>query len=69
MIYELKNKIRNLSHKNTLVKKLYLLANRIKVSLLRGLSDEKFAKMKYKANTGKSLNLENPITFKIIWCV
>lgn len=69
MIYNIKSKIRNLSHKNTLVKKLYLLANRIKVSLLRGLSDEKFAKMKYKANTGKSLNLENPITFneKLWW--
>lgn len=69
MIYNIKNKIRNLSHKNILVKKLYLLANKVKVSLLSGLSDEKFAKMKYKENTGKTLNLENPTTFneKLWW--
>ena len=63
MVYHIKNKIRNLSHRNSFIKKLYLLANRVKVSLFSGLSDEKFAKLKYKENTGKTLNLENPTTF------
>ncbi len=69
MVYHIKNKIRNLSHRNSFIKKLYLLANRVKVSLFSGLSDEKFAKLKYKENTGKTLNLENPVTFneKLWW--
>jgi len=69
MIYNIKNKIRDLSHRNALVKKLYILANKIKVSLLSGLNDETFAKIKYKENTGKNLNLKNPTTFneKLWW--
>lgn len=69
MIYNMKNKIRNLSHRNSFVKKLYLLANRIKVASLSKVSDETFAKMKYKENTGRTLNLENPTTFneKLWW--
>ncbi|MCK9443843.1 MAG: glycosyl transferase [Tissierellaceae bacterium] len=69
MIYDIKNKVRNISHRNSFINKLYLLANRAKVSLLSALSDEKFAKMKYKENTGRTLNLENPKTFneKLWW--
>ena len=69
MIYNIKNKIRSLSHRNTLMKKLYILANRVKVSLLSRLSDETFAKIKYKENTGKTLDLKNPTTFneKLWW--
>lgn len=69
MIYNMKSKLRNLSHENKLFNKIYLLANKIKVNALSNLSDEKFAKMKYKENTGKTLNLENPTTFneKLWW--
>ena len=69
MIYHIKNKVRNLSHRNSFINKLYLISNRIKVSLLSILSDEKFAKMKYKENTGRTLNLESPKTFneKLWW--
>ena len=69
MIYHIKNKVRNLSHRNSFINKLYLISNRIKVSLLSILSDEKFAKMKYKENTGKTLNLDDPKTFneKLWW--
>lgn len=69
MIYSIKNKVRNLSHENDFVKNLYLLANRIKVSILSNLSDEEFVKMKHKENTGKTLCLESPKTFneKLSW--
>lgn len=69
MIYNVKNKLRKLSHENNLMKKLYLLSNKIKMGLIRNVSDEKFAKMKYKENTGQLLNLENPVTYneKLWW--
>lgn len=69
MLFYFKNKIRNISHKNKLVNKLYILANLIKVNILKEIDDEKFAKLKYKENTGNNLNLVNPITFneKLWW--
>ena len=65
----MKNKLRNLSQENKLFNKIYSLANKVKVNSLSGLSDEKFAKMKYKENTGRTFNLENPVTFneKLWW--
>ncbi|SDX79211.1 ATP-grasp fold amidoligase family protein [Salimicrobium album] len=69
MFFHLKNKIRNVSKKSKIVSKMYLIANSIKIFLLRKMDDEKFAKLKYKENTGKNLNLENPVTFneKLWW--
>lgn len=69
MFYNIKNKIRSVSHENTVLNKIYSLANKVKVNLLSGMSDERFAKMKYKENTGHKLNLENPSTFneKLWW--
>lgn len=69
MIFHIKNKVRKLSYTNNFINKLYLIANRIKVLLLLPLSDEKFAKIKYKENTGRKLDLENPKTFneKLWW--
>lgn len=69
MVYNIKNKLREFSHKNKLLKKMYLLANEIKVNSLSSISDERFARIKYKENTGKSLDLENPQTFneKLWW--
>jgi TupA-like ATPgrasp len=69
MIYKFKKKIRSISNSNKSIKKIYLMLNQIKVTALAKLSDEKFAKIKYKENTGKSLNLDNPITFneKLWW--
>lgn len=69
MIYNIKKMLRNYSHKNKFVKKLYRIGNTIKVKSLANISDERFAKMKYKENTGKKLNLENPLTFneKLWW--
>ena len=65
----MKKRIRNLSQKYVFMGRLYSFANIIKVSLLSFLSDEAFAKLKYKENTGKTLNLKNPTTFneKLWW--
>jgi len=69
MIYHIKNKLRKLSHENKSMKIVYLTSNKIKMKLLKNISDDKFAKMKYKENTGQSLNLEKPITYneKLWW--
>ena len=63
MIYNIKSKIRDLSHRNEFANKIYLLANKVKTYLFTILSDDKFAKLKYKENTGKTLELENPTMF------
>lgn len=69
MIYKLKNFLRNASHKNKLLKKIYSLLNIVKVRSLSFFSDEKFAKLKYRENTGKKINLDCPTTFneKLWW--
>lgn len=69
MIYRIKTKLRNFSHSSKFVREFYLLSNRIKVNLLSGISDEKFAKLKYRENTGEPLNLSSPTTYneKLWW--
>ena len=69
MNFKLKRRLRNLANRSITLKKIYYLANKIKVSRLSDLSDYEYAKMKYKENTGRVLNLENPKTFneKIWW--
>ena len=69
MIYNIKNKIRSMSHKRKVIKQVYLQANKIKIKVSYKISDKNFAKIKYKENTGKSLNLESPNTFneKLWW--
>ena len=69
MFFHLKNRLRNLTYRNNFIKSIYLLANGIKVKLLSCLSDELFAKLNYKENTGETLNLDNPETFneKLWW--
>ena len=62
MIYRLKNVLRNATHKYKIIAKTYKFANRVKVRLLSGISDESFARQKYKENTGRSLDLDNPLT-------
>lgn len=69
MFYHIKNKIRTLSNKYKSVSKIYSFANKIKVMLFINISDETYAKLKYKENTGKILNLQHPKTFneKLWW--
>lgn len=69
MRYKLKMKLRALSTKNVLLSKLYHKASQKKVEFFQNLSDEEFLKLKFKENTGKELNLENPQTFneKLQW--
>ncbi|WP_217896386.1 ATP-grasp fold amidoligase family protein [Oceanobacillus rekensis] len=69
MIYEIKNKFRKLSHSNKIWKSAYSVANQIKIRLLSEMSDEKFAKLKYKENTGETLNIKDPKTYneKLWW--
>lgn len=69
MIYNLKNVVRSLAHKNKILSSIYKYANKYKVKILSKVDDEKFARMKYKENTGKELNLDNPKTFneKLWW--
>ncbi|SIQ22119.1 TupA-like ATPgrasp [Peribacillus simplex] len=69
MIFQIKSTLRKISNRNKSIKKLYLSANKIKVRAVSKISDERFAKMKYKENTGKKLNLENPVLFneKLWW--
>jgi len=69
MIHNLKNKIRELSNKNRLARNIYSIANTVKVNSLSWVSDETFAKMKYKENRGLTLNLDNPKRFneKLWW--
>lgn len=69
MNYKVKNYLRELSHKNKLLKWLYKQANKSRVNITSNWSDEDFAKWYYKQNTGKELNLDNPKTFdeKLWW--
>lgn len=69
MIFTIKKKIRALTYQSLIFKKFYLFLNRMKMLLTRYLSDDAFAKLKYKENTGLTLDLENPKTFneKLWW--
>lgn len=69
MYNSIKNKVRTLSHKSSLVSRGYQKLNNIKRLVLKPVSDEIFAKIIYKETTGKSLNLRNPTTFneKLWW--
>lgn len=65
----IKNKVRTLSYKSSLVSDAYQELNNIKRLALKSVSDEIFAKIIYKEATGKALNLDNPTTFneKLWW--
>ena len=69
MYRSVKKKIKTLSNESYLIEKAYLKLNQKKRLLLKGLSDEIFAKIIYKEATGKNLNLKNPATFneKLWW--
>lgn len=69
MYRSVKKKIKTLSNESYLIEKAYLKLNQKKRLLLKGLSDEVFAKIIYKEATGKNLNLKNPATFneKLWW--
>ena len=65
----IKSYIRNLSNKSYILKRLYIFLNTLKMKSTYNLNDDSFAKIKYKENTGKNLNLENPKYFneKLWW--
>ncbi|MGP5501080.1 ATP-grasp fold amidoligase family protein [Psychrobacter faecalis] len=67
--YLIKNKFREKANKSWAIRKLYSKLNEFKTSLLKYLDDESFAKIKYKENTGKNLDLKNPVYFneKLWW--
>lgn len=69
MNHNLKMKFRRFAKKNSFFSKLYHKAALKKVENLQKLSDEDFLKKKFKENTGKKLNLSNPLTFneKLQW--
>lgn len=69
MYFLIKKYIRNLSNKNSYIKNFYSFLNSLKMKSTSNMSDEFFAKIKYKENTGKDLNLENPKYFneKLWW--
>jgi hypothetical protein len=69
MIFRIKSIFRKLSLKNKLLSQIYSYANRYKVKILSILSDEQYAKLKYKENTGRKLNIKAPNTFneKLWW--
>lgn len=69
MIFILKKKLRSYTHKSMLLKRVYLLLNRVKMYFTRFLSDDIYAKIKYKENTGLLLNLDSPVLFneKLWW--
>lgn len=69
MYFMVKKYIRTLSNKSNFFKKLYIFFNTLKMKSTYHMSDELFAKIKYKENTGKKLNLDNPKYFneKLWW--
>ncbi len=69
MNHSLKMKLRKIKEKSRFMNIIYLYASRVKMKRLQKLSDEDFLKRKYKENTGKDLNIDNPITFneKLQW--
>ncbi|MBG9981855.1 carboxylate--amine ligase [Aerococcaceae bacterium DSM 111020] len=69
MIFKINKSVRNLFNKNKYLTNIYQKANRVKTSFLSNVSDERFAKFKYKERTGRKLNLDNPQTYneKLWW--
>lgn len=69
MVYRVKNLIRSLSHKFGPVNRFYRWLNTMKIRALAGMSDEEFAKMQYRENTGQRLRLNPPESFneKLWW--
>lgn len=69
MYYITKKKLRELSQQNTYVKSIYRKLNTIKTNGMAFINDEVFAQIKYKENTGKTLNLNDPQYFneKLWW--
>ena len=69
MYFIIKRYIRNLSNKSYILKRLYIFLNTLKMKSTYNLNDDSFAKIKYKENTGKNLNLENSKYFneKLWW--
>lgn len=69
MIFYVKKNIRDLSNNNKYLKNAYQVANNLKVNFLKNISDEKFAKLKYKENTGLKLDLKEPTSYneKLWW--
>lgn len=69
MYSELKTKFRELADQSKFLKAIYLWLNTLKIYSTAWLSDDIFAKIKYKENTGKNLNLEKPLYFneKLWW--
>lgn len=69
MYFTIKKYIRNLSNRNNFLKNIYMFFNSLKMKSTYNINDEVFAKIKYKENTGKKLNLDNPKYFneKLWW--
>ena len=69
MNHELKMKLRALSHNSKLFHIVYQMAANMKIKAQQALSDEEFIREKFKEDTGKEPNLENPQTFneKLQW--
>lgn len=69
MYFTIKKYIRTLSNRSDFLKNIYIFLNSLKMKLTYNISDEVFAKIKYKENTGKKLNLDNPKYFneKLWW--
>lgn len=69
MYFTIKKYIRTLSNRSKFLKNIYIFFNALKMKLTYSISDEVFAKIKYKENTGKKLNLDNPKYFneKLWW--
>ncbi|WP_312535371.1 ATP-grasp fold amidoligase family protein [Acinetobacter variabilis] len=69
MYFTIKKYIRTLSNKSDFFKSIYIFFNSLKIKLTYNINDEFFAKIKYKENTGKKLNLDNPKYFneKLWW--
>lgn len=69
MKYEVKMYLRKLSKRNKLFSSIYNRASRVRELSARNLNDEVFARQHYKENTGRNLDLQNPVTFdeKLWW--
>ncbi len=69
MIHKVKMITRDYVHDIPILQKLYVELSGFKTFLLRILDDEAFMHLCYRENTGKKLNLKNPVRFneKILW--
>lgn len=69
MKHELKMELRKLAKKNHLFNSIYEKASSIKTNILKKESDEEFLRRKFRENTGRELNLDNPQTYneKMQW--